>query len=48
MFQPLKVFAFAKIILFLTLLRDGVKFSMWVKIDWVSTSETVKCVRDNC
>ena len=50
-FRPLEMLAFATIIVFLTFLGSGIRFSRWgknslggVKIHHVATGEKVKCV----
>ena len=53
-FRPTKMLVFAMVIVFLTFLRLGIKFSRWgknslggVKIHQVGTSETVRYVRSS-
>ena len=53
-FRPTKMLVFAIVIVFLTFLGLGIKFSRWgknslggVKIHQVGTSETVRYVRSN-
>ena len=54
LFPPTKMFVFAMVIVFLTFLGLGIKFSRWgknslggVKIHQVGTSETVRYVRSS-